>query len=63
MCSECYQTPCHPRCPNAEYEEQVVCYCDECKTEIYEGEKYYEIHGKIYCECCIDDCKKIAEVD
>lgn len=60
MCSECLQSPCHPRCPN--YDPPVFDECDCCGSEIYEGEDYWEIEGTIYCERCIENCKSTAEV-
>lgn len=62
MCEECHQTPCHPRCPNAD-EPPVVTECDMCGAEIYAGDEYFEIAGGVYCEECIEGCKKEAEVD
>ena len=62
MCKECLQTPCHPRCPNADGPE-VFGECDGCGNEIYDGDEYYEIDGKIYCEDCIIDFRKTAEVE
>lgn len=36
-------------------EERVFGYCDSCGSEIYEGEPYYSIGGKmIHCECLGD---------
>lgn len=61
MCSECLQTPCHPRCPN--YDPPVWGECDCCGSEIYDGDYYYEIDGNIYCNRCIKESKMIAEVD
>lgn len=43
-------------------EVEPVCTCKN-GCEIYEGETYYEIDGVIYCESCINECKKEAERD
>lgn len=54
MCSECLQTPCHPRCPNAP-EPQAVENCHKCGGGILPGDEYAKINGVCYCESCIDD--------
>ncbi len=33
----------------------------EC--EIYEGDTYYEIDGVIYCENCVKEGEKVAEIE
>ncbi len=62
MCKECGFFKCHPRCPNAP-EPPIFDHCEECGCEIYDGDEYYEIDGKRYCEACIYSFLKIAEVD
>lgn len=62
MCSICRQTPCSSRCPNAP-EPLVFGRCVKCKTKIYDGDDYYNIDGEYYCEDCIDNCRKTAEVE
>ena len=52
MCSECYQTPCHPRCPNAPDPPKVY-ECAGCSDSIVDGQDYYEVAGKPYCEDCV----------
>lgn len=32
--------------------------CYICKDSIYEGEIYYDINNKSYCENCIDEARK-----
>lgn len=59
MCDICGHNICPSMCPNAE-QPKVICECSECGFEIYEGDDYYEIEGKIYCETCIDGFKKEA---
>ena len=39
MCSICYYTPCHPRCPNY-VSPKARHYCSVCDEGIYEGEEY-----------------------
>ncbi len=62
MCSECRQTPCHPRCPNAP-EPKAVFVCSGCSHEIYEGDDYWDIMGEQFCEECIDKARGVAEYD
>lgn len=62
MCSECRQHPCHPRCPNAD-EPRVVTTCEMCGEDILEGDTMYVIGDDTFCEECIRDCKKEAEID
>lgn len=60
MCIECRQTPCHPRCPNADPPKPVFL-CGWCNAEIYESDDYFEIDDCQVCESCISDCSKTAE--
>lgn len=62
MCDVCRQTPCASACPNAP-EPPVFGRCACCGFKIYDGDDYYDIGGDIYCEECVEDSKKIAEVD
>ena len=52
MCDMCWQTPCHPRCPNAP-EPPVIHNCIHCGVKIREGDYYYDIDGEPWCENCI----------
>ena len=61
MCEICHQTFCPSGCPNAP-EPPVFAECDSCGTEIYDGNEYYEINGCNYCEDCVSDGHKTAEV-
>lgn len=61
MCMECRRSPCHPRCPNAVH--IPVCECEQCGSEIYEGETMYVINGENICENCITDSRTYAEFD
>lgn len=54
MCSECYMSPCHPRCPNAP-EPPKVYTCKICGEPIVEGEEYYEMDAEFYHEECFED--------
>lgn len=54
MCSECYQMPCHPRCPNAP-EPTAVYTCKHCAEGITVGEEYTEIDGEYYHVECVSD--------
>lgn len=60
MCAERRQTPCHPRCPNAEPERPVY-FCDGCGKGIYDGEEYYPLFSERYCVECIEGNRKTAE--
>lgn len=62
MCAECGYYPCHPRCPNAD-EPRVVCKCDVCGNDIYEGDTMYVIKDDNICEECIEDGETTAEFD
>lgn len=54
MCSECLQSPCHPRCPNAPDPKPVET-CYKCGDGIFPGDEYAKIDGVCYCESCLDD--------
>lgn len=54
MCSECYQTPCNPRCPNAP-EPKAVYRCKYCETDIVEGDEYVEVDDDYYHYDCLED--------
>lgn len=60
MCDMCWQTPCHPRCPNAP-EPLVIHYCIHCGVKIREGDCYYDIDGEPWCEDCIREACTYAE--
>ena len=55
MCMICGQTPCHPRCPNADDSDKAVHTCNYCKEPIYEGDEYAEneIDGDKYHIDCL----------
>lgn len=42
------------------YDPGVYTTCDWCGAEIFIGDHYFNIHGEILCEDCVDDCKKEA---
>ena len=47
---------------SSDYEANVVFHCYDCECSIFEGDDYYEIEGKHYCEDCLNDnFKKYAE--
>lgn len=62
MCNECYQNPCHPRCPNAP-DPEICGYCDCCDDEIREGDEYYMIGSSIFCHDCVRKGEKYAEIE
>lgn len=62
MCEVCRRSWCDSRCPNAA-EPPVVTLCYWCDREIHEGDDYYHVGDRDYCEDCIKDCRKTAEVD
>ena len=62
MCEICRQYPCHSSCPNAP-DPPVFAVCYSCGTEILYGDDYYDVCGNVYCEDCIDEFRKTAEVE
>ena len=50
MCEECRQYPCHPKCPNNDYD--AVKECCSCGVDLYTGDDVYCIDGEHYCEDC-----------
>lgn len=58
MCDLCRYNPCISNCPN--FEPEPVYLCDECGDGIYDGEPYYSIDDKHYCEGCIDTFRYTA---
>ena len=59
MCEICRQTPCHPRCPNAD--DDSLYECDICHGGIYEGDTMYCLDDKRICQDCIDNSTRTAE--
>ncbi|MDF2883831.1 MAG: phiCTC2B 13 [Clostridiaceae bacterium] len=53
----CYEY--RPEQPKA----KIVDTCIDCGEFIYEGEEYYDIHGMIICQSCMDDYKKDGEIN
>lgn len=56
MCSECRQTPCHPRCPNAP-EPIAFGYCEQCGKGLRGDYEYFtDSYGNTFCslECALD---------
>ena len=53
ICNECWQSPCHSRCPNAP-EPKVRGYCKQCDKELKEYYEYYIDNEDN--EFCSDDC-------
>lgn len=37
-----------------EHDEEPLRECDCCGLEMYEGDTYYLINGKYYCEGCVE---------
>ena len=37
---------------------KVVARCDQCESEVYQGEYFFDIGGDIVCENCIRDYVK-----
>ena len=54
MCDVCGSYPCHPRCPNADEEQPVIC-CVKCGEEIYENDSYYRIDDLDLCGDCFGE--------
>lgn len=62
MCEICRQYICPANCPNAP-EPPVFAECSGCGTPILDGDDYYDVDGDYYCEDCIYECRKTAEVE
>lgn len=62
MCDLCHRAVCDSRCPNAP-EPQKFGECAECGENILDGDEYYLLGGEYYCESCVRDSVRIAEVD
>ena len=62
MCSECFQYPCHPRCPNADEPDEVG-RCEICNRKILEGDDVYKLLEVLICEDCVIDAHTYAERD
>ena len=60
MCDICLQSPCNPRCPNAE-EPKVYTRCEVCGGKIYEGDDFYKVLDIDVCEDCLQNSRKCAE--
>ena len=50
------------RCPQAPQGKPLLV-CTGCGYEFSNGEAYYEIGEEMLCEDCINDCKRIMDVD
>ncbi len=37
--------------------------CDWCGGDIHYGDRFYNIHGEILCEACVEDCEEEATDD
>lgn len=62
MCEYCRQYVCPAACPNAP-EPPVFAECVGCGIDIMDGDDYYDIDGDYYCEDCIYERRKTAEVE
>lgn len=62
ICDECFQFPCHPRCPNAP-DPPAVFICSGCGQTILDGEDYWDVLGEQFCEDCIHEAKREAIYD
>lgn len=62
MCEVCRQSKCPSACPNAPA-PSVFAECYGCGADIVDGDEYYDIDGDYYCENCIYERRKTAEVE
>lgn len=62
MCKECGRFICPSGCPNAP-EPAKFDKCMGCGRDILDGEDYYDIDGEPWCEDCIFEARKTAEVE
>ena len=56
--------------PDCQYEYKpeeptlrIVDVCMDCGNFIMEHEQYYDIKGMVFCENCMDEYKKVGEID
>ena len=62
MCEICRQYRCPSACPNAP-EPPAFAECVGCGAVIMDGDDYYDIDGDYYCDECIHERRKTAEVE
>lgn len=62
MCEYCHSYPHFSGCPNAP-DPEVAMQCDNCGGDIYVGDYYFEIAGKVYCEDCMYDAAYALAVE
>lgn len=62
MCDICHFSRCPSSCPNAP-EPPIFGKCAKCGEVIYDDDVYYEIDEKNYCEACVYESYRTAEVD
>ena len=60
MCSVCGHYVCSAGCPENDGSGAIYV-CDSCSSDIYSGEDYYSLDGRIYCEDCIFEARRQAE--
>ncbi|MBQ6001197.1 MAG: hypothetical protein IJL15_06730 [Clostridia bacterium] len=51
FCEICGQSPCLPRCPCARPDRPIYACAGGCEG-IFEGERYLEFDGAVWCEPC-----------
>jgi hypothetical protein len=61
MCDICRRSICPSSCPNAPEPERFGT-CSVCGAKILDGEDYYNINDDYWCEECIRDARRTAEV-
>ena len=62
MCDYCHQYTCPSGCPNAP-DPPIYAHCEICDEPIYDGDEYYKINEHNYCEACVLNSYRTAEVD
>ena len=62
MCEICRQYKCPSACPNAP-DPPAFAECVGCGCIIMDGDDYYDIDGDYYCEDCMHERRKTAEVE
>ena len=50
-----------PSAPMEPEEAACVADCADCGEEIREGDDCFRIGGALYCERCVDACRRVAE--
>ena len=42
---------------------RVFSWCKNCNATIYEDDYYYNLNGEFWCEDCVEECRRQAEME